>query len=199
MMTCAEDAIRGEKAELRRAVMAERDKISSIERAVATNAARARILSLVLRTEGAVSGFMPIRSEIDITPVLEDLMKGGRTVSLPAIVSKTEIVFRRLDGSASLVDAGYGTRAPGPDAAVVDPAVLLVPLVAFDRRGGRLGYGGGFYDRALATRDADGKVLAIGVAFARQERDLLPAHTHDRPLDYVITERETIPCRDVPA
>ena len=191
-----EDLILAHKAGIRRQVLGERDDLSAIDRAVAANGVRTRILSLVLRTEAVVSGFLSMRSEIDITPALDDLVKAGRTVVLPVVVSKTELAFRQYTPGADLVDTGFGTRGPGDDAPVIDPTVLLVPLSAFDRSGGRLGYGAGLYDRTLARLDARGRVLAIGVGFSSQEREILPVGAHDRPLDYAVTERETIRCRE---
>lgn len=188
--------LKAHKADVRRKVLGARDAMTATDRAVAANGVRSRILSLVLGIEGVVSGFLPIRSEIDIAPALEDLAKAGRTVVLPAVISATEIEFRRYTRGVELVDTGFGTRGPGADAEVIDPAVILVPLAAFDRSGGRLGYGAGHYDRALERLDADGRVVAIGVGYASQEQTILPVGTHDRPLDYVVTESETIRCRE---
>ncbi|WP_099903585.1 5-formyltetrahydrofolate cyclo-ligase, partial [Methylobacterium frigidaeris] len=88
----------------------------------------------------------------------------------------------------TLAAGGFGLSEPGPDAPVVDPRVLLVPLAAFDRRGHRIGYGKGYYDRALARLDAQGPVLAIGIAFSAQETPRVPDSPHDRPLDGIVTE-----------
>lgn len=182
------------KAELRKRVLVARDALPSYVKASAENAIRARILSFVLAQSGVVSGFLPIRSEVDIAPALGDLIKAGRTVLLPVVIDRTTLEFRQWDGGDALVDAGFGTRGPGPEAAVVDPHILLTPLAAFDRSGGRLGYGAGHYDRALARLDASKPVVAIGVGFALQETEAVPTGETDRPLDAVITESETIIC-----
>jgi 5-formyltetrahydrofolate cyclo-ligase len=99
--------------------------------------------------------------------------------------------FREWSPDCDLVDGGFGTRIPVAGNWVV-PEVLIVPLVAFDRRGGRLGYGGGFYDRTLAELRAAGPTLAIGYAWGAQEDDLLPLEETDQPLDLIVTEAEVI-------
>ncbi len=188
------ESLANAKADLRKRILARRDVLPSHVKASAENAIRARVLSFVLARPGIVSGFLPIRSEVDIAPALGDLIKAGRTVVLPVVIDRTTLEFRQWDGSDALVDAGFGTRGPGPEAAVVDPQILLTPLAAFDRRGGRLGYGAGHYDRALARLDASESVIAVGVGFALQETEAVPTGETDRPLDAIITESETIIC-----
>jgi 5-formyltetrahydrofolate cyclo-ligase len=97
-------------------------------------------------------------------------------------------VFRRWRPGAPLEAAPFGLSHPPAEAGTVDPDVLLVPLAAFDRRGHRIGYGRGYYDRALARLDARGRRRAIGVAFSVQEVDAVPDEPHDRRLDAVLTE-----------
>jgi 5-formyltetrahydrofolate cyclo-ligase len=91
-----------------------------------------------------------------------------------------------------LIKGGFGVREPGPDAPECFPVALLVPLAAFDRRGHRLGYGKGHFDRAIAALSQKHPVLTVGLAYAAQEVDDVPAEPHDRGLDLVVTERETI-------
>ena len=136
-----------------------------------------------------VSGFLPIRSEIDARPLMAALRERGTTLCLPAVVSKTEIVFRRFERTGDLVPAGFGTVAPPPDAAVLDPLAMLVPLACFDARGHRIGYGAGYYDRAIARLTGLGIVpRLIGLAFDCQRIDAVPDEPHDRPLDAILTE-----------
>lgn len=136
-----------------------------------------------------VSGFLPIRSEADTRPLMAALREQGARLCLPVTLDRETIVFRELVRGAELVDTGFGTRGPGPEAQVLDPVLLLVPLSAFDARGDRIGYGAGHYDRAIARLRAKGMTpRLIGVAFACQEVDAVPAEAHDAPLDAILTE-----------
>ena len=141
---------------------------------------------------GVVSGFYPYGSEIDCTGLLERLSGEGWVTALPVVMS----------GRISRSGSGPGRQAkscwnPAPgryrcrleSAPHVEPDVLLVPLLAYDRHGYRLGYGGGFYDRTLGRLRAQKPVTAIGVAFAGQEVETVPHDTHDQPLDWMLTER----------
>lgn len=136
-----------------------------------------------------VAGFWPIRSEVDVRPLMAALADRGARLALPVVVDSTTIVFRALERGGPLIETGYGTVGPGPEAATVTPSVVLVPLAAFDARGHRLGYGAGYYDRAIAELTAAGKrPRLVGVAFDLQEVDRVPAEPHDEPLDAILTE-----------
>ena len=104
-----------------------------------------------------VSGFWPMRSEVDVRPMLFALREKGARLCLPAILDRTTMVFRELVRGAAFVDMGFGTSGPGPEAAVLDPTLMLVPLAAFDQRGHRIGYGAGYYDRAIERLRAAGE------------------------------------------
>src|SRR5690242_1183017 len=117
-----------------------------------------------------VSGYWPIGSEIDVRPLLHHLAARGHGLALPVVVERGRpLLFRAWMPGTALEPARLGLSVPPAESPEVDPAVLLVPLLGFDRRGGRLGYGGGFYDRTLARLRAAGPVLAVGVGFAAQE------------------------------
>lgn len=136
-----------------------------------------------------VSGFLPIRSEADIRPLMERLRERGARLCVPVILDRTTIVFRELVLGAALIASGFGTSGPGPDAAVLDPEIMLVPLSAFDRIGNRIGYGAGHYDRAIDRLHQ--KALnprLIGIAFDCQEVPSVPAEPHDVRLDAILTE-----------
>ena len=136
-----------------------------------------------------VSGYLPIRSEIDPRPFLDVLRNRGAQLCLPVVMNKTTIVFREMVRGAELEDCGFGTKGPGPDARELDPQVLIMPLSVFDRKGGRIGYGAGHYDRAIARLIAKGiRPRLHGFAFSCQEVDEVPVEPHDQPLDGVITE-----------
>lgn len=136
-----------------------------------------------------VSGFLPIRSEADIRPLMARLKARGARLCLPIVEDKKTIVFRELVPGAELIDTGFGTRGPGPEAAVLDPQILLVPLSAFDAAGNRIGYGAGHYDRAIARLLQKGmEPRLIGIAFDCQEVAEVPAEPHDVRLQAILTE-----------
>ena len=136
-----------------------------------------------------ISGFWPIRSEADIRPLMAHLRSRGARLCLPVVLDRETIVFRELVVGAPVVKTGFGTTGPGPEAAVLDPDILLVPLSAFDRTGHRIGYGAGHYDRAIDRLKAKGRVpKLIGIAFDCQEVASVPAEPHDVPLDGILTE-----------
>ena len=136
-----------------------------------------------------ISGFWPIRSEADIRPLLAHLRTRGARLCLPVVLDRETIVFRELVVGAPIVKTGFGTTGPGPEAAVLDPDILLVPLSAFDRSGHRIGYGAGHYDRAIDRLKAKGRTpKLIGIAFDCQEVASVPAEAHDVPLDAILTE-----------
>ncbi|GGB03717.1 5-formyltetrahydrofolate cyclo-ligase [Allosediminivita pacifica] len=139
----------------------------------------------------ALSGYMPIRTEIDPRPAMAEAAAHG-PVGIPVIEGEgLPLRFARWEPDMPLVDGPFGARVP----AVVEdltPEILIVPLVAFTRAGGRLGYGGGFYDRTLEKLRAAGGTFAIGFAFAAQEAAELPGESTDQPLDLIVTETEVI-------
>jgi len=141
-----------------------------------------------------VSVFWSMGSEIDTQPLLQALHGAGHATALPVVAAKAQpLVFRAWAPGDALVDGGFGTSIPSPDAPTVVPDVLFVPLLAFDDDGYRLGYGGGFYDRTLEKlRRAAGDVLAIGVAFSGQRVDTVPRGPYDQPLDGVAMENGLI-------
>lgn len=141
-----------------------------------------------------VSAYCPVGSEIDPVPLYGALLARGLTGGLPVVVGKDKpLLFHRWRPGEALVPGVLGIGVPPSDAPPVEPDLLLVPLLAFDRRGYRLGYGGGFYDRTLEALRARGKVLAIGVGFAVQEVASVPSGPDDQRLDWIATERDAWP------
>lgn len=137
-----------------------------------------------------VSGYWPMGTEIDPRPALEALARHG-PVGLPVVEGPGRpLAFRLWRPGDPLEPGGFGTSVPVSGDSMV-PEVLIVPLLAFDGRGHRLGYGGGFYDRTLAALRARGPVLAAGFAFAVQRVEALPAEPTDEPLDLIVTEART--------
>ena len=142
-----------------------------------------------------VSAFHPFRSEIDTRPLLGRLAGEGWTTALPVVIGPGKpLLFRRwLPGEPLALDA-MGIEIPDPALPEVEPDMLIIPLLAFDRRGYRLGYGGGFYDRTLAALRAKKRVIAIGAGYAGQEVADVPHADYDQKLDYVMTEKGLITC-----
>jgi len=137
---------------------------------------------------GVVAGYWPIDHEIDPRPLMNVLAGLGHDLALPAIEGSA-IRFRRWNPDLVLEVGPLGTRQPPAAAPVVIPSVVLVPLLAFDRAGRRLGFGKGYYDRALA---GDPPRLIVGIAFAAQEVPRVPSEDHDVRLDWIMTERQAI-------
>lgn len=144
---------------------------------------------------GTVSGFIPYKSEITTLPLLTRLAEQGWRTCLPIVIEmEAPLIFRQWLPGEPLVNGAYDIPVPLETAPEAVPDVLLVPLLAFDRRGYRLGYGGGFYDRTLEQLRAFKRVVAIGVAYHAQMVDEVPVGLHDAPLDYVMTEQDCFAC-----
>lgn len=136
-----------------------------------------------------VSGFWPMRSEVDVRPLMFALRERGARLCLPAILDKQTIVFRELVRDGKMVDMGFGTFGPGPDATELDPDLMLIPLAAFDDRGHRIGYGAGYYDRAIDRLQAKGHApRLVAIAFDCQEVERVPDQDHDVQLPEILTE-----------
>ncbi|HYC05451.1 MAG TPA: 5-formyltetrahydrofolate cyclo-ligase [Azospirillaceae bacterium] len=146
-----------------------------------------------LSARATIAGYCPIGDELDVRPLMERLHGGGHALCLPVVVVKGQpLLFRRWRPGDTLVPGGLGIPVPGEGAGEVRPDLLLVPLLAFDRGGHRLGYGAGFYDRTLALLRADGPVTAVGVGYDAQEVPAVPRDALDQPLDWIVTERRAL-------
>jgi 5-formyltetrahydrofolate cyclo-ligase len=183
------------KARLRDEVFARRDALDPVWRAQASLAVAERALSIPeLRDLEPVSGFWPIRTEIDVKPLLEALHARSQRVCLP-VVAKPAMIFRLWQPGDDLAKSGFGVSEPRPEAEEVSPRAMVVPLAAFDRLGGRIGYGKGHFDTAIAAIERRHPVLTVGVAFSVQEVAKVPLEAHDRPIDMIVTESELIKAR----
>jgi len=177
------------KKKLRAEALARRDALDPQWRIEASLAMAGLADAVDAGHDSVVSGFWPMRSEVDVRPLMFELRKKGARLVLPAIIDKTTIVFRELVRGAALVDMGFGTAGPGPEAEELEPTLMLMPLAAFDNEGHRIGYGGGFYDRAIAKlRDKGRMPRLIGIAFECQRVEAVPHEPHDIPLPAIITE-----------
>ena len=185
------------KALLRAAALVRREALDRPTREALSAAIAARALPVILSAGPRhVACYHAIRGECDTAPIIAGLRAAGVEVGLPAVLDPTTIAFRHHHPDKPVGAGGFGTLAPLDDAPLLEPDLIVVPLVAFDRRGARLGYGKGFYDRAFAALAAAGlRPLRLGIAFAIQEVETIPVEAHDFRLDVVVTERETLDLR----
>jgi 5-formyltetrahydrofolate cyclo-ligase len=186
------------KSDLRTATLAARDALSDQDRTAAAIAVAARGLPVEIAHGMVVSGYSPIRSEIDPGPLMRALAAQGAQLALPAVLARGKsLAFRAWSPGERLMLGPLGILEPSPIYAEVIPDIMLVPLAAFDRLGHRIGYGAGHYDFTLAHMRKAKPVTAVGVAFAVQEIEAVPALQHDERLDYVLTEAKTFDFRSL--
>jgi 5-formyltetrahydrofolate cyclo-ligase len=190
------DEILEVKADLRRAMIARRDALLPDVRSAAAEAIAARPFPFAIQAGTIVSGFMPMKSEINPLPLMKTLAEAGARLALPVTGRRGQpLLMRAWHWGEPLASGVWGIREPTAQAEPLDPDILLVPLIAFDRAGARLGYGGGYYDLTLATLRSHKPVIAVGLAYAIQEVAAVPTTPRDAMLDIVLTERETIDLR----
>ena len=138
-----------------------------------------------------ISAFWPFKSELDIRLLIHHLSGNGYSIALPEVTKKCDpLLFRKWTKDIKLVKDNYGVLCLPDNAKIVLPDWLLVPLLAFDKAGFRLGYGGGFYDLTLAKLRKEKKIFAIGVAYDDQIVEKVPRDQHDSRLDAILTERQ---------
>ncbi|MBY6202275.1 5-formyltetrahydrofolate cyclo-ligase [Maritalea mobilis] len=180
------------KARLRKLAYAARKTAHAAAGDAVVRASR-HLLSEIGEAAGrTVSGYMPIRTEIDPLPAMATLHEAGARVCVPVIAGKGKpLDFRAWTPGCALVEGPFGAMVPDTGDWLV-PDLLIVPLVGFDAALNRLGYGGGFYDRTLSRLRTAGPVRAIGFAYAAQELPDLPVEPTDQPLDAIVTERGVI-------
>ena len=190
-----------DKARVRRMALERRDNLPLSDRIefslkIREHGAKLEELRQVCARGGTVAGFLPIKSEIDPRPLMSALSALGARLCLPMIRggSKERLEFRAFEREAKLIPGPFGTLEPDEDAARAEPDALLTPLSAYDRRGGRIGYGGGYYDRFVSERDES--LLLIGLAFSVQETERVPMESHDRFLRFIITETGIIEAQE---
>lgn len=184
----AEGQIEDLKAALRLRAHAQRAALSADRRAEASREAAYHFFEGVPLYPGhTVAAYWPIRDEIDCRPVLLRLMDRKYRVCLPVVEGDDlPLTLRLWEEGSPLYPSGFGTLAPVETAPLVDPDIVLIPLLGFDKAGTRLGYGKGHYDRTLGAMTT--RPLLVGYAFAAQELPLVPREPHDIPLDLLVTE-----------
>ncbi|MEM7506459.1 MAG: 5-formyltetrahydrofolate cyclo-ligase [Pseudomonadota bacterium] len=189
------DALSDRKAALRKAAFARRKTAHAATPDAGQRAAEHLLASRFLTGAAVVSAYCPIRTEIDPMPLMRRLSAAGHRICVPVIQGEgLALQFREWHPDVAMEEGPFGAAVPvGTD--WLAPDLVIAPLVAFDREGGRLGYGGGFYDRSLEEMRRVKPTLAIGYAFAAQEVPDLPREPTDQPLDAIVTEEGMIPVR----
>jgi 5-formyltetrahydrofolate cyclo-ligase len=184
------------KAGLRRDALAARDRLAPDARAAAAQTIAARPFPVAVGPGTIVSGFIPMKSEINPIPLMRGLAAAGAKLALPVVAGRGKpLIMRAYAIGDTLASGQWGIREPRPDAPEVFPDILLVPMLAFDRSGHRIGYGAGYYDMTITALRARKAITAVGIAFAVQEIAAVPTTPRDARLDLVLTEREVIDCR----
>jgi 5-formyltetrahydrofolate cyclo-ligase len=181
------------KKMLRARARALRDALPAALREAAAETVAARQFPFPVDASVVISGFMPLGSEFNPLPLLTRCAAAGAGLALPVVTGRgAPLVMRAWRPGEPLAAGVWGIRQPLPEAPEVAPDILLVPLLAFDRRGGRIGYGAGYYDRTIARLRERKPVKAVGLAFAAQEVAEVPVTAFDARLDLVLTERDVI-------
>ncbi|MGE0665201.1 MAG: 5-formyltetrahydrofolate cyclo-ligase [Sphingomonadales bacterium] len=184
------------KSELRREAATARSALARVAGDIGDRLITSFASVVLLKPSRTVAGYHRFRDEADPLPILRFLFASGWTCALPVPVDGPEgLVFRTWEPGGELVTGRYSIPHPPETSPEVRPDVVLVPLLAYDGSGRRLGYGAGYYDRALANLRRTGHALAVGVAYAGQRVDLVPALDHDEPLDMVVTEQDALDFR----
>lgn len=186
-----------EKSALRKSCYERRVAIAPKAAAAAANEIAGRAVSeidlsaVTVTADTVISAYWPLKGELDPRPALKALATRGGTLALPRVIGDGKpLAFHRWHPDDDLIEGSFKVMEPAEDSPIVTPAILLVPLLAFDHACHRLGHGKGYYDRTLRSlRRQNPATLAIGVAFAAQEVDRVPTDAYDETLDMVITER----------
>ena len=184
------------KIDLRKAAFARRDALPAGERQAAAEAIAVRPFPLPVSPGIIVSGFSPLKTEINPLPLMRKLAGAGARLALPVVAGRGKpLVMRAYAFGQPLNEGVWGIREPKDDAPELDPDILIVPLAAFDRRGNRIGYGAGYYDMTISRLRSLKPLVAVGIAYAAQEVPEVPTTPRDERLDLVLTERDVIDLR----
>ena len=196
-MNVPDTAVADQKAQLRQQALALRDALPAAVRAAGAEVIAARLFPLKIERGAVVSGFSPMKSEINPVPLMRKLADAGARLALPAIAGRGKpLIMRAWNFGEPLAAGQWGIREPVPEAPEIAPDILIVPLAAFDRTGHRIGYGAGYFDMTINALRAKKPVTAVGIAFAAQEISSVPATERDARLDLVLTEREVLDFRE---
>jgi 5-formyltetrahydrofolate cyclo-ligase len=186
------------KGDLRKIALDARDAMDAAVRVTASEKLAARGLPFEIAAGTIVSGYSPIRSELDPAPLMRKLAEQGARLALPAVMARGKsLVFRAWSPGDRLTLGPLGILEPSPAKAELIPDIMLVPCAAFDRLGHRIGYGAGHYDFTLAHLRKAKPITTVGLAFAAQEIKAVPALAHDVALDFVLTEKKALDFRSL--
>jgi 5-formyltetrahydrofolate cyclo-ligase len=189
-------SIEAAKSELRQQALARRERLPADRRAAAAQAIAEGKLPIDVSPGTVVSGYSPLKSEISPLPLMRCFAQAGAQLALPVVAGRGQaLIMRKWSFGEPLESGVWGIREPTPRSPEVFPDVLIVPLLAFDRRGHRIGYGAGYYDMTITRLRGRKAVIALGIAFAVQEIEEVPSTPRDAPLDLVLTEHGVIDCR----
>ncbi len=190
----ADAGLEAEKKTMRAAAIARRKAAFAADTGAGERLAARFLAAHRLPPGTAVSAYWPKGSELDSRPLLHRLDADGQICFLPVVAGRGQpLLFRHWRPGMALVEGGFKVMAPAPAAAEGVPSLVLCPLLAFDRRGYRLGYGGGYFDRTLRWLRQAGAVTAIGIGFAAQEVPEVPTDATDQRLDGILTEAGPMP------
>ena len=182
-----------EKDLLRTALKERREELAARDPDAGETLADKFPMKLFERYGPTVALYLPIGSEIDPKPLMGKLVAAGAKLALPCVQDDGSMVYRAYTRGDMLEQRPFGLLEPNPEVLEVHPTLVITPLLGFDRNGNRLGYGKGHYDRALTRLRDQGRVFVCGLAYFGQEVEEVPAEPHDVPLDWVMTERGSIP------
>jgi len=177
---------------LRKQTLAARSAISSKQKNLAVNnAAKLFIKNIPMNHNDIIAAYWPISGELDCLPLVEQLWARGHQICLPVTIAENKpLIFRVWQKGQKLIDGGHGIKTPDKNTSILVPNIIIMPLVAFDKKGARLGYGKGYYDRTIAKMEQ--KPLLVGYGFALQEVEHINSESHDAPLDYVVSEKKVV-------
>jgi 5-formyltetrahydrofolate cyclo-ligase len=177
-----------QKRALRKEMIAKRDALSPIFRKQMSEKVGRAQMPFDVPEAAIVSGWFAMGTELNPYPLMKRIAEeSDAMLALPAI-EDGKLIFRAWVPGMELRRVGFGLSEPGPEAKEVDPDILFVPLLAFDQKGHRIGYGKAYYDGGLSRLRSKKKIIAVGLAFDEQCVETVPTEPHDQPLDYVITE-----------
>lgn len=142
----------------------------------------------------AAAAYFPVRDELDPLLLLDALHKSGWRTGLPVVMPGPDLIFREWTPGLPLERGKYKLKHPPDASPELSPEIVLVPLLAFDKKGNRLGYGAGYYDAALRRLRRRGGVTAIGIGFDEQEFPDIPHEPQDEPMDMILTPTRLIAC-----
>ncbi len=188
--------LRAQKSQLRRKMKRVRDDVLLDNPTTPSEQIAQHGLAFLNCTAGSiVSAYMAMPGELDPAALVKRLIATGMQIALPVVVAKGQpLIFRSWQPGDLMASGTWGIEEPRPDKTDVSPDIMLVPLLAYDAGGGRLGFGGGFYDRTIAALRAQGSVITVGLALQAQEVDAVPMGPHDENLDWILTPAGATRC-----